>query len=265
MDENKEKLQLSIIIPVYNQEKDLLEICIRSAINQSNIEKEIIIVDDGSTNDAVLAVCLKLFGVDIHGKYDGIIYEEDGLIIKYFYKENGGVSSALNLAIKNCQYNYISWLSSDDYFYSEKSYVQLSNMIESKTMFSFTGFRDIQLRLGKPHTIFNHVPAYGFAIVDKETLHGDLKACFPSCPICGDTVIFHKDVVKKVGNFNKDFLYTQDYEMWLRISKEYDALCCGDIFMVHHTHENQMMHIFGDEHFKNNRDREEVEIKAKYL
>jgi len=258
-------MKLSIIIPVYNQEKDLLEICIRSAINQSIIEKEILIIDDGSTNGSIEEVIKSLFDADAPKEDELEIKFDKKTVIKLIRKENGGVSSALNLGIEKAQHDYISWLSSDDYFYPEKSYIQLANMIETETKFSFTGFRDVRLRLGKPHSISNYVSQYGFSIVAKEQLHQDLKEKFPVSFICGDTVIFHKDVIEKVGKFDETFLYMQDYEMWLRISKEFNTLSCGDVFMVHHTHENQMMYIFGEDHFKQNRMREEAELKGKYL
>lgn len=92
---------VSIVIPVYNGE-NYLEEAIHSALNQSYENIEIIVVNDGST-DNTENIALK--------------YKDK---IKYFKKENGGVSSALNLGIKNMTGEYFSWLSHDDLYYEDK-------------------------------------------------------------------------------------------------------------------------------------------------
>ena len=95
------KLKVSIIIPVYNG-KDYVEEAIDSALNQTYDNKEIIVVNDGS-KDNTEEICLR--------------YKDK---IKYYSKENGGVSTALNLAISKATGEYISWLSHDDLYYSNK-------------------------------------------------------------------------------------------------------------------------------------------------
>ena len=73
---------VSIIIPVYNGENYLTE-AIESALNQTYKNIEIIVINDGST-DSTEEICLQY-----------------GNKIRYFYKENGGVSSALYMSIPN--------------------------------------------------------------------------------------------------------------------------------------------------------------------
>lgn len=90
---------VSIIIPIYNSEK-YLEKCMNSVINQSYINIEIILINDGS-NDNSEIICKKY-----------VLKDER---IKYIPKENGGVSSARNLGICNANGKYIFFLDSDDY------------------------------------------------------------------------------------------------------------------------------------------------------
>lgn len=90
---------ISIIIPVYNTEKYLKD-CIKSAINQSYKNLEIIIVNDGST-DGSEKIIKEFMILDNR--------------IKYFYKNNGGLSSARNYGINNSSGNYLVFLDSDDY------------------------------------------------------------------------------------------------------------------------------------------------------
>lgn len=91
--------KVSIIVPVYNVER-YVEKCIRSILDQSYQNIEIIIVDDGSTDDSY-NVCANL-------------QKESPDKIKLFKKENGGLSSARNFGLLHAQGEYISFVDSDD-------------------------------------------------------------------------------------------------------------------------------------------------------
>ncbi len=91
--------KVSIIIPVYNSERTL-ERCINSIVLQSQDCFEIILVDDGSTDNSA-QIC------DLYAKKD--------CRIKVFHKENGGVSSARNFGIKKASFSHILFIDSDDY------------------------------------------------------------------------------------------------------------------------------------------------------
>ncbi|NGM63426.1 glycosyltransferase [Sphingobacterium sp. SGG-5] len=89
---------LSIIIPVYNAEA-YLDACIQSIINQTFVDFELVLVDDGST-DLSGMICDK--------------YATKDLRIKVFHKKNGGVSSARNFGIEQASGNWITFVDSDD-------------------------------------------------------------------------------------------------------------------------------------------------------
>lgn len=90
---------ISIIIPVFNTEKYLKE-CIESVLQQSYHMIEVLLVDDGSTDNS-LQVCQ--------------FYAEKDSRIKIFRKSNGGLSSARNLGIDNANGAYFAFVDSDDY------------------------------------------------------------------------------------------------------------------------------------------------------
>lgn len=91
---------ISIVIPVYNVAKYLLE-CVQSVINQTYTDFEILLIDDGST-DSSKDLCDSLQSKDCR--------------IKVFHKKNGGLSSARNYGIENALGEYIIFLDSDDYW-----------------------------------------------------------------------------------------------------------------------------------------------------
>ena len=92
--------KVSVIVPVYNVEK-YLERCINSLVNQTLQDIEIIFVDDGSTDSSKIII----------EKYLNLHREK----IKYYYKKNGGLSSARNYGIPHAKGEYIAFLDSDDY------------------------------------------------------------------------------------------------------------------------------------------------------
>ena len=92
--------KISVIVPVYNSEK-YIEKCLKSILIQKNVEFEIIVVNDGSTDNSE-----KIINEFVN------IYPNK---IKYFYKENGGLSDARNYGIKHITGDYICFVDSDDY------------------------------------------------------------------------------------------------------------------------------------------------------
>ena len=95
--------KVSIVIPVYNGANYLRE-AIDSALEQTYRNTEVIVVNDGSTDGGETE--------DIAISY--------GDRIRYFTKENGGISTALNLGIQAMSGEYFSWLSHDDVYYPHK-------------------------------------------------------------------------------------------------------------------------------------------------
>ena len=105
---------ISVIVPVYNVEK-YLEECIESIINQTHRDIEIILVDDGSTDNSG-ALCDEYAGKDSR--------------IRVIHKENGGLSDARNCGMKAAKGEIISFVDSDDYlspFFLEIMYEAMMN------------------------------------------------------------------------------------------------------------------------------------------
>ena len=98
---------ISIIIPIYNTDQYLRQ-CLDSIINQSYKNFEVLLINDGSVDDSA-TICKE--------------YVEKDSRIRYFEKENGGVSSARNLGLKNAKGNYITFVDSDDWV--EENYLEV--------------------------------------------------------------------------------------------------------------------------------------------
>lgn len=92
------KILVSIIVPAYNAEK-YIEDCLKSIIEQTYSDIEVVVVDDGSTD----STCDKVLKIS-----------EDDDRIKYFSKKNSGVSSARNLGIDKSKGDYLFFVDADD-------------------------------------------------------------------------------------------------------------------------------------------------------
>lgn len=100
-----ENPQISVIVPVYNVQ-NFLEKCINSILSQTYKDFELLLIDDGSTDNS--AVICKAAGA-LDGR------------IKYYYKENGGLSDARNFGLRHIHGKYVTFIDSDDWV--EKSYL----------------------------------------------------------------------------------------------------------------------------------------------
>lgn len=109
--------KISVIVPVYNTEK-YIEKCLKSIANQTMKDLEILVINDGSTDKSE----------EIIEKYRE---EHKNINIRYFKKENGGLSDTRNFALSHVTGKYISFVDSDDYI-EPTLYSHLEEYIEQE-------------------------------------------------------------------------------------------------------------------------------------
>ena len=187
---------VSIIIPVYNG-GDYLREAIDSALAQTYAPIEVLVVNDGS-ND---------------GGQTARIAAEYGDAIRYFEKENGGVSSALNCGIRNMRGVYFSWLSHDDVYESRKVEAQIAALPEGaeKTLV-YCNFSTIdQNSAPMPDTKAACRPQRDMS--PREALHQGLR--HGSLNGCG--FLIPREAFDECGGFDEHLRYAQDSLMWYRL------------------------------------------------
>ncbi|GAB6930265.1 glycosyltransferase [Paenibacillus sp. JCM 10914] len=178
---------VTIVIPFYNCQ--YIQQALESAVHQSYPAVEIIVVDDGSTQNTHLIA-----------PFTNRIY--------YLGKSNGGTASALNHGIYHASGEYIAWLSSDDRFTLQKIERQIAFMRSRNLDVSYTGFSIID-----EHNRVTH-PYEGIPMANRADLARQLLY---SNPINGCTVIAKKELLHQVGLFNSQLPYTHDFDMWIRL------------------------------------------------
>jgi glycosyltransferase involved in cell wall biosynthesis len=206
--------KVSVVIPVYNGSNYLKE-AIESALDQTYKHKEIIVVNDGSTDRGATERIAKCFGKKI----------------RYFKKKNGGSGSALNFGIKKMTGVWFVWLSHDDLLPKNRLTEQICVLKKyPQAKFIYGQLMNIDPS-GKPHPKLTEI--YDF-IEDKKIplIRQMLKNNVISC----STTLVHKDVFDKVGLFNEKNKNALDYEMWMSIAPFYKMYRCPKLAIKRRVH-----------------------------
>lgn len=195
--------KVSIIIPLYNG-SNYVKQAIDCALAQTYKNIEIIVVNDGSKDDGA--------GEKIAMSY--------GDKIRYFHKENGGVSSALNYGIKEMTGEWFSWLSHDDLYEPEKIEKQIKyiNGIISRE-------KDVDLNKVIVHCKSDLIDVNGkevyktsrkskegyipnIEVILANLKHNDLGGC---------SFLLPKSCVADVGGFDEKIRTISDFDYWYRL------------------------------------------------
>ena len=183
-------MDISVVIPTYNR-YEFLQRALESVFSQSYLPSEVIVIDDGSTDNT--SDITKLFPK-----------------IKYIYQENSGVSSGRNLGIKNSTCEWIAFLDSDDEWHMNKLALQVEfHKQNPEILMSYTDEKwvreDCEVKMPKKF----------------HKAGGDIfEKCLPHCIIAPSSALIHKNLLNGVGLFDEGLEVCEDYDLWLRVALE---------------------------------------------
>ncbi|WFD11396.1 glycosyltransferase [Tepidibacter hydrothermalis] len=192
--------KVSVIIPTYNYGKFISD-AIDSILVQTFKDYEIIVVDDGSTDNTK----------DIIKKYNDKI--------SYYYKTNNGPSSARNLGINNANGDYVCFLDADDIFDPSKLAHQVKLLDEHKNKNVSLIYSDYYIMDNN----LNSIIKYGKSPKFSSHYHA-LKYLFQRNYINTSTAMIVKDCLFEVGLFNEDYKYLEDYDLWVRLGLKHEFI-----------------------------------------
>jgi len=185
--------KISVVMSVYNGEKHLRE-SIESILNQTSTDFEFIIVNDGSTDASP----------QIIKSYD------DARTRIINNKKNIGLTKSLNKAIKEARGEYIARQDADD--------ISLPNRLELQLEF-LEKHPEVAL-LGTGIYVINE----NGDEIEKRIMHPNpKKSLLKGNRFIHGSVMFRKSVIDELGAYNETLKYSQDYELWLRMSKKYNV------------------------------------------
>lgn len=183
----------SVIIPTYNR-AHVLARAIDSVLNQEFKDFELIVVDDGSTDNTK----------EIINKYTQRF--------KFVEQSNCGVSNARNNGVKLSSGNYIAFLDSDDYWHANKLKIQ-HEYIQNNPHTKLLHCDEIWIRNSKrvnPKNI--HKKAGGDQFIRSMEL----------CCISPSSVVVKREVFDEFSGFDENYTVCEDYDLWLKITYKYN-------------------------------------------
>ena len=189
-------MDISVVIPTYNR-YHFLKRALESVYAQTYTPSEVIVVDDGSTDNTSQII-------------------KDFPQITYLYQANNGVSSARNTGIKNSKSEWITFLDSDDEWDIDKLKEQVEfHKNNREILISYTDekwIRDgVEIKVPKKYKKFG----------------GDIfSECLSHCIIAPSATIVNKNLLDKIGLFDENLEVCEDYDLWLRIA------CSNEIGLI---------------------------------
>lgn len=182
---------LSVVLPVFNAEAHL-EVAIKSVLQQSFRDFEVIVIDDGST-DRTRAI---LNGVQDHRMR----------VLRH--PQNAGLISSLNEGIDAAKGRYIARMDADDICEPARFQQQIDFLDRN----SHVGV------LGTSIKLIDH-QSHVKATILMPSAKADVEWAMPLvCPIVHPSVVMRTEVIRKAGGYPKKALHVEDYQLWMQLS-----------------------------------------------
>ena len=205
--------EISVIIPTYNR-CDLLKRAINSVIKQTITPKEIIIVDNGSTDQTYQMV--------------SSLFPE----INYFIEKKRGVSAARNKGILESKSKWIAFLDSDDAWKPTKLEKQMEYSVFNQDKYRIIHTDETWYRNKK---FLNQLKKH------KKSGGNIFKNSLQLCCISPSSVVLKKQIFDDYGLFDENLEVCEDYDMWIRItSKEEVGFLDSPLVLKYGGHSDQL-------------------------
>lgn len=240
-------MKVSVVIPTFNRSQYIGQ-AIKSVLEQTRDDIEIIVVDDGSTDDTREKIRPYLTRIN------------------YLYTERGGPSKARNIGMKRASGEYISFLDSDDLYYPYKTAIQsdfLDKFPDIAMVYTeFSGFDDSgfwdEFHLKKYHRAYQDsslsyekIFSENITIKDaglnypnwnhKKIYLGNIfRSVYQNLIVNTTSVMFRKKILDIVGYQNEEYLLFEDLDFILRICKTSRVAFMDIPTYKHRYHSNQI-------------------------
>lgn len=191
---------VSVVIPAYNA-GNFIRQTVTSALQQTFSSLEILVIDDGSAEPV-----------------DWIV-ELDPARVRYHFKPNGGPSSARNLGARMARGRLLAFLDADDLWMPDKLRSQVA-ALEARPRAAFA------------YGAFNSIDEQGNPVPRPARVRpsGDISAAlFMYNFVTTSSVLVRRDVFLEMGGFDESLVWSEDYDLWIRLAERHEAVCVEGI------------------------------------
>lgn len=204
----------SVVIPMYNAEK-FIERTVSSVLNQTYHDFEVIVVDDGSTDNSVKIV-------------ETLMKNTDKLRI--LKQKNQLVGAARNYGIKESKYEFVGLLDADDEYLPDF----LNTIARLINEYPSAGVYATAYKVQKEDKSF--IPKY--SSLPKFPWEGIVPSYYKSAlnyhPLSSSSVVLRKNILEKTGYFVEGVRYGVDLDLWVRIAAQFDIAFSSKVCAVYH-------------------------------
>lgn len=204
--------RLAVVIPTFNRGRSIRR-CLDSVYLQTRSPDEIIVVDDGSTDESTSGLAERYPSIQV------------------IPQDNQGVSAARNTGIRAAQSKWIAFLDSDDVWLDTKCEKQLRALGDNPE-YKICHTQERWIFQGKEKSVpRNYSKKGGWIFPD----------CLPICAISPSTTIVSRELLASVGLFDESLPACEDYDLWLRITSHHPVLLVDEpLIEKHGGHEDQL-------------------------
>jgi len=186
-------LPISVVIPTFNRASSIIA-ALNSVTTQTPAPAEVIVVDDGSTDETA-----------------DVVAQIDNKSVRYLRQENAGANAARNLGIKESVQPFVAFHDSDDLWLPGKLAVQWPALEQGDAKASFGRF----LRVSTSHVKF--LPFSKSSTYNEP--HARTSALTKNL-LSTQTLIIEKETLNKIGGFDPALPRFQDWDLFLRLAKD---------------------------------------------
>jgi glycosyltransferase involved in cell wall biosynthesis len=205
---------VSVVMAVYNAE-DTVERSVRSVLDQTYKNLELIVVDDGSTDGS--SAILQTLAV-----------QDDR--IKIIAQKNAGLTKSLNIGVRAAKGEFIARLDADDY--------AVPTRIE-KQVAAFEMRPDLVLLGSNSLDKFEKAPPQEWGYLSDAEIEKKIVLC---TPFPHSTVMFRGDVFRHLGGYDERFMTSQDTELWMRFAKHGKVSMLPECLIERTVHSGSISH-----------------------
>jgi glycosyltransferase involved in cell wall biosynthesis len=204
--------EVSVIIPTYNSAKYLTD-AVDSVLSQTHRDFEVLVIDDGSTDDTPAVI----------GRY--------GDLVRYIRQPNSGVAAARNRGINESLGRYVAFLDADDTWHQDKLKAQVTALrMNPGYLACYTAFTVVSQDL-RPLRITRNKRVYN--TLEDLLLRGNVIGS-----IC--TVLYERSIFDAVGGFDASLSQCADWDMWVRIAGRTEFLYLDLPLATYRQHDTNM-------------------------
>ena len=200
---------VSVIIPCYNH-AHYLPVAIESVLNQSHSAIEIIVVDDGSTDNT---------------KQVALNYPQ----VKYIWQQNQGLPASRNTGIRNCTGDYIVFLDADDWLYTDAIKTNLRYLRQNDQLAFVSGAYEEVKEINKVNLICKN----------EITSNHYQQLLFSNYVGMISTVLYRRWVFDEVL-FDESLKACEDYDLYLKITRRHPVLHHTETIAAYRRHQSNM-------------------------